>query len=175
MSSTKPRWGEKLQTLLPHDALDNVVLGLEFRSAPWSARLFGAKRRRAETEAERMIDAVGLTHVQGASPASLSGGMQQRLAIAQAVILHPKILLLDEPFGALDPGIRDDMHTLITRLWQETGMTVFMVTHDMREAARLAQHIVIVLGGAVVQQGPTAEVLENPTHNYVRQLVQEQL
>ncbi|MEM8951708.1 MAG: ATP-binding cassette domain-containing protein, partial [Pseudomonadota bacterium] len=74
-------------------------------------------------------------------PASLSGGMQQRLAIAQALILKPKILLLDEPFGALDPGIRDDMHALMTDLWRETGMTVFMVTHDLREAFKLGTRV----------------------------------
>lgn len=129
-------------SVFPHlSVLDNVVLGLEFNAAPWSARLFGRQRRRAEQEAESMIEAVGLTHVRDASPASLSGGMQQRLAIAQAVILHPKILLLDEPFGALDPGIRDDMHLLITRLWRESGMTIFMVTHDMREAFKLGTRV----------------------------------
>ena len=67
--------------------------------------------------------------------------MQQRLAIAQALILKPKILLLDEPFGALDPGIRNDMHELITRLWRETGMTVFMVTHDIGEAFKLGTRV----------------------------------
>jgi NitT/TauT family transport system ATP-binding protein len=88
-----------------------------------------------------MIEAVGLERVRDASPASLSGGMQQRLAIAQALILKPKILLLDEPFGALDPGIRDDMHALISELWRETGMTVFMVTHDLREAFKLGTRV----------------------------------
>ena len=81
-------------------------------------------------------------------PASLSGGMQQRLAIAQALILQPKLLLLDEPFGALDPGIRGDMHELITRLWRETGMTVFMVTHDHQRGVR-ARH-----PRAHLRQGP---------------------
>src|SRR3982751_5579469 len=67
--------------------------------------------------------------------------MQQRLAIAQALILRPRILLLDEPFGALDPGIRNDMHELILRLWRQTGMTVFMVTHDIGEAFKLGTRV----------------------------------
>jgi len=129
-------------SVFPHlSVLDNVVLGLEFQAAPWTGRLFSAERRRAEEAAEGLVQAVGLNHVRDAPPASLSGGMQQRLAIAQALILKPKILLLDEPFGALDPGIRDDMHVLITRLWQESGMTIFMVTHDMREAFKLGTRV----------------------------------
>jgi NitT/TauT family transport system ATP-binding protein len=129
-------------SVFPHlTVLDNVVLGLEFKAAPWTSRLFGAERRRGEQEADQMIEAVGLNHVRDARPASLSGGMQQRLAIAQALILKPKILLLDEPFGALDPGIRDDMHALITELWHETGMTVFMVTHDLKEAFKLGTRV----------------------------------
>ena len=129
-------------SVFPHlTVLDNVVLGLEFKAAPWSGRLFARQRRQAEQEAERIIEAVGLSHVRDARPASLSGGMQQRLAIAQALILKPKILLLDEPFGALDPGIRDDMHELISELWRETGMTVFMVTHDLREAFKLGTRV----------------------------------
>ncbi len=69
--------------------------------------------------------------------------MQQRLAIAQALIKKPKVLLLDEPFGALDPGIRADIHQLMLRLWRETGMTVFMVTHDLREAFHLGNRIIV--------------------------------
>ena len=129
-------------SVFPHlSVLDNVVLGLDFKAAPWTGRLFGSARQRAEAEADRMIAAVGLDHVRDARPASLSGGMQQRLAIAQALILKPKILLLDEPFGALDPGIRDDMHALITNLWREAGMTIFMVTHDLKEAFKLGTRV----------------------------------
>ena len=129
-------------SVFPHlTVLENVILGLELRQSRWLGRLFGAARRRALEEGERWLAAVGLTASRDAYPASLSGGMQQRLAIAQALILHPKVLLLDEPFGALDPGIRADMHGLIKDLWRKTGMTVFMVTHDIKEAFGLGTRV----------------------------------
>jgi NitT/TauT family transport system ATP-binding protein len=74
-------------------------------------------------------------------PQQMSGGMQQRLAIAQALIKRPRILLLDEPFGALDPGIRADMHGLITRLWSEHALTIVMVTHEIKEAFSLGTRV----------------------------------
>lgn len=129
-------------SVFPHlTCLDNVLLGLEFQAAPWAGRLFGRKRRHARDTAVAMLAAVGLDGVAEALPSSLSGGMQQRLAIAQALVLEPRILLLDEPFGALDPGIRLDMHGLVTRLWRERGMTVFMVTHDISEAFKLGTRV----------------------------------
>jgi NitT/TauT family transport system ATP-binding protein len=74
-------------------------------------------------------------------PYQLSGGMQQRLAIAQALMKAPKILLLDEPFGALDPGIRADMHVLIRDIWQKNKLTIFMVTHDIKEGFELGSRL----------------------------------
>jgi NitT/TauT family transport system ATP-binding protein len=129
-------------SVFPHlSCLENVLLGLEFKAAPWAGRLFGQRRREARDKAATMLAAVGLDGAAGALPTALSGGMQQRLAIAQALVLEPKILLLDEPFGALDPGIRLDMHALVTRLWRERGMTVFMVTHDISEAFKLGTRV----------------------------------
>lgn len=121
--------------------LGNVLFGLECAQAPLTARLFGARRRVAEAEAEEMLVAVGLGDSLHLYPAQMSGGMQQRLAIAQALIKRPRILLLDEPFGALDPGIRSDMHALITRLWNEYSLTIIMVTHDIREAFSLGTRV----------------------------------
>jgi len=129
-------------SVFPHlTVLGNVVLGLELAGSKRLGRLFGQRLRQAKDEAVLILQEVGLGHVLNAWPASLSGGMQQRLAIAQALILKPRILLLDEPFGALDPGIRNDMHELITKLWRETGMTVFMVTHDIGEAFKLGSRV----------------------------------
>ncbi|NRD88978.1 lauroyl acyltransferase [Sphingopyxis sp. BSNA05] len=121
--------------------LGNVLFGLECGQAPFTARLFGTRRRAAVAEAEEMLAAVGLGDSLHLYPAQMSGGMQQRLAIAQALIKRPRILLLDEPFGALDPGIRSDMHALITRLWREYALTIIMVTHDIREAFSLGTRV----------------------------------
>jgi NitT/TauT family transport system ATP-binding protein len=129
-------------SVFPHlSALRNTVFGLECEKAPLLTRLFGKARRAAEGEAIEMLNAVGLGDSIHLFPAQLSGGMQQRLAIAQALIKRPRILLLDEPFGALDPGIRADMHALITRLWRDYSLTIIMVTHDLREAFTLGTRV----------------------------------
>ena len=130
-------------SVFPHlTALQNVMLGLEFAASPVLARLFGKRKRAAKAEALDMLNCVGLGHAVHKYPSELSGGMQQRLAIAQALIKKPKILLLDEPFGALDPGIRAEVHEILLRLWRDEGMTVFMVTHDLSEAFKLGTRVI---------------------------------
>jgi NitT/TauT family transport system ATP-binding protein len=126
----------------PHlTVLENVMLGLELQRSPLLGRLFGAARRAARDAALEMLDSVGLAAARDRYPAQLSGGMQQRLSIAQAVICKPKILLLDEPFGALDPGVTADMHELILKLWAENRMTIFMVSHDIKESFSLGTRL----------------------------------
>ncbi len=131
-------------SVFPHlTVLRNVMLGLELQTAPLSGRLFGAARHRAREQACEMLDSVGLGQALDRYPSELSGGMQQRLALAQSLIMKPRILLLDEPFGALDPGIRTDMHKLVLKLWRETGLTVFMITHDLQEGFYLGSRLLV--------------------------------
>lgn len=130
-------------SVFPHlSALRNTMFGLECEQAPLTARLFGEARSVATAEASEMLAAVGLADSMHLYPAQMSGGMQQRLAIAQALIKRPRILLLDEPFGALDPGIRADMHGLIKQLWRDYSLTIVMVTHDIREAFTLGTRVI---------------------------------
>ncbi|MCG8693171.1 MAG: ATP-binding cassette domain-containing protein [Minwuiales bacterium] len=131
-------------SVFPHlTVIENLILAAEFERARWTGRLFGRARRRAKADVADMLDAVGLATACNRYPAALSGGMQQRLAIAQALLKKPKVLLLDEPFGALDPGTRADMHDLLLSLWRETRMTVFMVTHDIAEGFKLGTRLIV--------------------------------
>ncbi|KAA8705733.1 ABC transporter ATP-binding protein [Pseudomonas cannabina] len=131
-------------SVFPHlSVLDNVALGLELPRSPLLGRLFGQAKREAREQAAQLLDKVGLSHALDKYPTQLSGGMQQRLAIAQALIMKPRVLLLDEPFGALDPGIRKDMHHLLLELWRETKLTVFMVTHDLSEGFNLGTRLLV--------------------------------
>lgn len=131
-------------SVFPHlTVADNLILPLEFERSPSVGRVFGSARRGLRADVEDMLERIGLTDARNRFPAQLSGGMQQRLAIAQALLKKPRLLLLDEPFGALDPGIRRDMHELLLGLWQETGMTVFMVTHDIAEAFKLGSRLIV--------------------------------
>jgi len=131
-------------SVFPHlSVLDNVALGLELPRSALLGRLFGSAKREAREQASVLLHKVGLGHALDKYPTQLSGGMQQRLAIAQALIMKPRVLLLDEPFGALDPGIRKDMHALLLELWRETKLTVFMVTHDLSEGFNLGTRLLV--------------------------------
>jgi NitT/TauT family transport system ATP-binding protein len=131
-------------SVYPHlTVLDNVLLTLELHRSRWLGRLFGRARRQAREQAAAMLEQVGLSDCLQRYPAELSGGMQQRLAIAQSLVRAPQVLLLDEPFGALDPGIRADMQLLIQRIWRETGVTVFMITHDLSEGFKLGTRLLV--------------------------------
>ncbi len=131
-------------SLFPHlSVLDNLLLGLELRGSRALGRLWGRRRRDAIEKADRLLDAVGLSASRNKYPGQLSGGMQQRLSIAQSVICEPAILLLDEPFGALDPGVTADMHQLILKLWNMNKMTIVMVTHDLRESFYLGTRLLV--------------------------------
>lgn len=144
-------------SVFPHlTVLGNVMLGLELQESPLLGRLMGAKRREARDKAVAILEKVGLGHALTKYPHALSGGMQQRLAIAQALVKAPRILLLDEPFGALDPGIRKDMHALLLDLWQQSGLTVFMVTHDLTEGFTLGTRLLVFDKTRIDPQAPGA-------------------
>jgi NitT/TauT family transport system ATP-binding protein len=129
-------------SVFPHLTVQqNVLAALEFSRSRWLGKLFGIAKKAALEEVMHWLEAVGLSRAKDLYPHSLSGGMQQRLAIAQALIKQPRILLLDEPFGALDPGIRKDMHQLLLRLWRQHKLTVFMVTHDLQEGFYLGTRL----------------------------------
>lgn len=132
-------------SVFPHKTvLANVMMGPQLRAAPLTGRLFGRRRRALAERATALLDEVGLGAHLTKYPVQLSGGMQQRLAIAQALIMEPKVLLLDEPFGALDPSTRKAMHRLILELWNRNRMTVVMVTHDIAEAFTLGTRVLMV-------------------------------
>ncbi len=130
-------------SVFPHMRVrENLVaaVALGANRAGW---LFGARLKAARAQAEAVLERIGLGHMARAYPAALSGGMQQRLAIAQALLARPRILLLDEPFGALDPGTRLQMHDVLLEMRAETDMTVFMVTHDLSEGFKLGDRVLV--------------------------------
>ncbi len=142
-------------SVFPHlTVLKNVLLAFEFAGSPFLSRLTGAARRQAIKESEALLDEVGLSAHRDKYPGALSGGMQQRLAIAQAIARKPKVMLLDEPFGALDPGTRAQMHDLIRQVWRDCGMTVVMVTHDIREAFHLGTRVITLDHPRIDPQAP---------------------
>lgn len=151
-------------SVFPHlTVLENVMLGLEFAASPFFGKLFGAAHKQAQAKAEAILNEVGLYDVRHHYANQLSGGMQQRLSIAQSVIREPRILLLDEPFGALDPGITDDMHKLILRLWHEHRMTIFMITHDIKEGFELGTRLLVF---DKVRRDPQAQSAYGATITY---------
>ena len=128
-------------SVFPHlKVVDNLLAPRAFGTS-FFGRLSRADRAEERTKALATLTRIGLDHVANQYPSDLSGGMLQRLAIAQALAGEPKILLLDEPFGALDPGTKLVMHDFLQELRDETGMTVFMVTHDLEEAFKLGDRV----------------------------------
>ncbi len=129
-------------SVFPHMTVRDNIVAAEALPTRFGL-LPGAKRRAARDRAQATLDRIGLGHMAAAYPAALSGGMQQRLAIAQALTARPRVLLLDEPFGALDPGTRLAMHEFLMELQRETRMTVFMVTHDLEEGFKLGDRVLV--------------------------------
>jgi glycine betaine/proline transport system ATP-binding protein len=151
--------------LLPHrQVIDNVGFGLEVR---------GDDRAVRRQRAQEMVDLVGLSGYERSYPDQLSGGMQQRVGLARALAADPSVLLFDEPFSALDPLIRRDMQNEVIRLHHEVGKTMVFITHDLAEALKLGDRILIMRDGEVVQIGTPDEVVGAPADEYVRDFVSD--
>lgn len=151
--------------LLPHrTVLDNVAYGLKIR---------GVKKQERYDRAYEAIETVGLKGWEQYMPHSLSGGMQQRVGIARALANDAEILFMDEPFSGLDPLIRREMQDELIDLQDKVHKTILFVTHDLHEALKVGDRIVILRDGKIVQIGYPEEVISSPADDYVREFVQD--
>jgi len=151
--------------LLPYRrVVDNVAYGLEIR---------GAGRAERTRRAMEVIELVGLDGYEHSYPDQLSGGMQQRVGLARALAGDPDVLFFDEPFSALDPLIRRDMQNEVIRLHREVGKTMVFITHDLSEALKLGDRILIMRDGMTVQCGTGADLVGAPADDYVRDFVRD--
>jgi glycine betaine/proline transport system ATP-binding protein len=151
--------------LLPNrSVLDNVAYGLEIQ---------GMGRRERHAKAEEIIELVGLGGFSRSFPHELSGGMKQRVGLARALANDPEVLLLDEPFSALDPLIRRDMQAEVLRLQRQMDKTMIFITHDLREALHLGDRIGVMRDGDLVQIGTPLEILDHPADEYIRDFTQD--
>ncbi|MDB5568767.1 MAG: transporter permease [Tardiphaga sp.] len=122
----------------------------------------GVSRNDADRCADELLERVGLSHRADALPRHLSGGQQQRVAIARAIAPNPSVLLFDEPTSALDPELVNEVLEVIRRLAVEDGLTMIISTHQLRFASEVADRVVLLAGGSIIEEGPAAEVLTNP-------------
>ena len=151
--------------LLPHrSVLDNVSYGLQVR---------GIGKADRYARAQEVIELVGLHGYERRFPDQLSGGMQQRVGLARALAGDPDVLLFDEPFSALDPLIRRDMQAEVIRLHRDMGKTMVFITHDLSEALKLGDRILIMRHGELVQIGTGDELVGAPADDYVADFVSE--
>jgi glycine betaine/proline transport system ATP-binding protein len=149
--------------LLPHrTVLQNAGMAMRIRGEDESA---------IEVEAYKWLDRVGLKGVENQYPHQLSGGMQQRVGIARALTSNAPIMLMDEAFSALDPLIRTDMQNLLLELQQDLHKTIVFITHDLDESLKIADHLVILKDGHIVQQGEPQDILLNPKDPYIEDFV----
>ena len=169
-----------LRDTAPQARLDGVP-ALRSAAAPQGDRQRrlrprGPRRGQGPTRrnrAQEMVDLVGLSGYENSYPDQLSGGMQQRVGLARALAADPDILMFDEPFSALDPLIRRDMQNEVIRLHHEVGKTMVFITHDLAEALKLGDRILIMRDGEIVQIGTPDEVVGAPADDYVRDFVSD--
>jgi osmoprotectant transport system ATP-binding protein len=151
--------------LLPHKTiLENVVL---------IATVAGQSKEAAKANAVEMLSMVGIDEsFFSRYPAQLSGGQQQRVGVARALAIKPNILLMDEPFGAVDPIVREELQDELARIQRALRLTIMFVTHDRYEALRLADQLVVLsAGGHIEQTGTPAELRNKPKNDFVKKLL----
>lgn len=146
--------------LLPHLRVwENVAFGLE---------IAGVEKQERRKRALEVLEQVGLKAQADSYPPQLSGGMQQRVGLARALCTRPSVLLMDEAFSALDPLIRSEMQDELVRLQQRDSRTIVFISHDLDEAMRIGDRILILESGRIVQLGTPQEILDNPANDFVR-------
>lgn len=146
-------------SLFPHMTVaENVAFGLRMQSVP---------RARRDLRVRAMLDLVQLTPMEGRRPAQLSGGQQQRVALARSLITEPRVLLLDEPLGALDKNLRESMQFELRSLQRRLGITTLIVTHDQEEALSMSDRVAVMQAGRIVQVGAPAAIYDRPATRFV--------
>ncbi|MGM0502673.1 MAG: quaternary amine ABC transporter ATP-binding protein [Bacillota bacterium] len=151
--------------LFPHKTvLENTEFGLEIQ---------GVDELERKAQAEDALEKVGLAGWEDKQPDELSGGMQQRVGLARALAVDPEVLLMDEPFSALDPLIKREMQDKLLDLYQEVNKTIIFITHDLDEALKLGDRIAIMKDGEIVQIGTHEDILTDAENDYVRDFVQD--
>lgn len=151
--------------LLPHNTvLSNAAFGLEIR---------GEAKELREAKAQKALDIVGLNGFEQQLPIQLSGGMQQRVGLARALANDPEVLLMDEAFSALDPLIKTEMQDQLLELQDTLKKTIVFITHDLDEAIKLGDRIVIMKDGVIEQIGTAEDILTNPASDYVKSFVEK--
>ena len=141
---------------------DNVAFGLTVRKRPKDV---------VRARVDELLDLVGLAHLGRRYPSQLSGGQRQRMALARALAVEPRVLLLDEPFGALDARVREELRAWLRRLHDEMHVTTIFVTHDQEEAMEIAEQIVVVNEGRIEQSASPAQIYDEPATPFVMSFV----
>src|SRR6266404_2146529 len=141
---------------------DNVAFGPKIRKRP---------KAEVKQKVDELLETVGLSGFQTRYPGQLSGGQRQRMALARALAVDPRVLLLDEPFGALDARVREDLRAWLRRLHDEVHVTTIIVTHDQEEAMEVAGQIVVINQGRVEQVGTPRELYDSPANEFVMSFV----
>lgn len=149
--------------LFPHlTVMDNITYGLRFHKI---------NKEEAKDRLVQLLDVLNLSHLQDRLPTNLSGGEKQRVSVARALMVEPKVLLLDEPLSALDPGFREEVREALKRLHRTSNITFMMVTHDFAEALSLAGRAAVMNNGGIEQTGEIEEIFKRPTSTFVADFV----